>query len=392
MIRSVNKYLSSLLGGIGSLAFTGVCLSVLLFAFVSCGGKKTDVRQESESFLSYEQQDITRKALEYVDSLITSMTLEERVGQCLMPSVQALADPASLKLLNRYIDNYHVGGVVLMSGDLAGARALSAIGSEAGLPLFMAIDAEWGLGMRLVDAPVFPKNGKMSLNTEEGEMYDYGREISMECKEIGINMVLGPVVDIVSGNGGVIGNRSYGADPRLVAELGVAYAKGLESGGVISVAKHFPGHGSASNDSHQGVAKVYRDISMLDSVDLKPFREYINSGLSAVMAGHIRVRALDPDNNAASVSMDMLTSLLREEMGFNGLVLTDAFDMGGAKGFSAWEAVRAGADIVLCPRNIDKEYQNLLEAVIANKIDVSVLNDRCRRILFYKYIFGILVS
>ena len=203
-------------------------------------------------------------------------------------------------------------------------------------------------------------------------------------------MVLGPVVDITSVTRGVIGKRSFGDNPSRVSDFGVAYAKGLESGGVISVAKHFPGHGSTIIDSHKGVAKVKRGISAMDSIDLKPFKDYINLGLTGIMAGHIQSLALDPDGKAATVSMDMLTSLLREEMGFKGLVLTDAFDMGGAKGYSAIEALQAGADLILSPSNIKNEYNNLLEAVNNGKLDMKIVNDRCKRILFYKYLFHIL--
>lgn len=333
--------------------------------------------------------DLTSKALEYADSLLTIMTLEERVGQCLMPSIYSSSDSSTIRLLKKYIEDYHVGGIVLMQGNLASAKKIAKIGEEAKIPLFISIDAEWGLGMRLVDAPVYPKNGNLGKEAEESELYDYGREIAQECNLIGINMVLGPVVDLSNSKRGVLGNRSYGENPRLVSDLGVAYSKGLESGGVISVAKHFPGHGSTQMDSHKGTVKITRDITALDSMDLKPFKEYINSGLTGIMAGHIKAKALDPDGNPASVSIDMLTSLLREEMGFKGLILTDAFDMGGAKGFSGAAALKAGADLILCPSNIAKEYQELLTVVNNGSLDIKIINERCRRILFVKYLFNI---
>lgn len=340
--------------------------------------------------LRQEPNDITDEAYEFVDSLLTSMTLEQRVGQCLMPSFYSTADSYTIAVYKKYIEDYHIGGIVLMQGTLAAAKTLSEIGGESGIPLFIAIDAEWGLGMRLLDAPVYPKNGNIDKKSEETELYDYGRKIAEECKEAGINMVLGPVVDITASKGGVIGKRSFGDDPDMVSEFGVAYAKGIESGGIVSVAKHFPGHGSTTLDSHKGVARINRSISTLDSLDLKPFRNYINSGLTGIMAGHIQSKALDPDGTAASVSIDMLTSLLREEMAFKGLILTDAFNMGGAKGFSAVGALKAGADIVLCPTDIKAEYQNIINEVKSGNLDVNIITDRCRRILFIKYIFGIL--
>ncbi|MCH5239398.1 MAG: hypothetical protein J1F38_04185 [Muribaculaceae bacterium] len=332
-------------------------------------------------------QDLTVKAEQYADSVLTNMTLEERAGQCLMPSIYSSNDPSTLSLLHSYIDDFHVGGVVLMQGNVESAHKLSMIGKDSKIPLFIAIDAEWGLGMRLEEGSVYPKNSKMSKETNEAGMFDYGMKIAGESRNVGINMILGPVVDVVSSGRSVIGNRSFGSNPLLVSEYGVAYAKGLESGGVISVAKHFPGHGSTSVDSHKGVATINRDITTLDSLDLQPFRDYISQGLTGIMAGHIQSAALDPDGNPASVSIDMLTSLLRDEMGFKGLILTDAFNMGGAKGFSAVDAIRAGADLILCPSNVQEEYENLLEEVNNGNLDVKILNERCRRILFVKYLF-----
>ena len=367
-------------------------LSLAFFIFLySC--KFNSGKEEKQKEVSEEEKveyDITDSALHYADSLLQTMTVEEKVGQCLMPSIFSKDSRGTLNLYDKYIEDYHIGGIVLLQGDSKSAKLLSEIGSEAKIPLFVAMDAEWGLGLRLKDAPVYPKNGNIAKDLEDTELYDYGREIAKESRETGINMVLGPVVDISSNPRSVIGKRSFGDDPVLVSDYAVAYAKGLESGGVVSVAKHFPGHGGAYNDSHAGLAKLYKGITDLDSIDLKPFRDYISAGLTGVMAGHIQSMALDPDGNPASVSIDMLTSMLREEMGFKGLILTDAFTMGGAHGFSAREAINAGADLVLCPGNVEKEYTDMLESIENGKLDIEVVNDRVRRILFTKYLFGVI--
>lgn len=364
----------------------GICFFICLF-ISACERHKSessdsDLIEKNRGILV--SRDITERALIIADSILTTLTLEERVGECLMPSINSSIDPTIVSKLKKWIEDYHIGGVVLLRGDISSAKELCRIGRESKVPLFMAIDAEWGLGMRLKDATVYPKNGNLGRDIGEIYLYDYGQKIAKECKEIGINMVLGPVVDLDSNEGGVIGKRSFGKDPDLVAEYGVAYAKGLEAGGVISVAKHFPGHGSAYSDSHLGVARLNKNISALDTMDLKPFKDYINSGLSGIMAGHIRALSLDPSGVAASVSMDILSSLLREELGFNGLILTDAFDMGGAKGFSASDALRAGADIILCPLDIEKEFREVLNGVYTGELDINLLNERVRRILFFK--------
>lgn len=334
------------------------------------------------------KQDISLSAISKADSLLVAMTLEERVGQVLMPSIPSLQDEYTIDKLKKYIKDYHVGGLVLMNGDLSSAKKIAEIGEEAVVPLFIAIDAEWGLGMRLSDAAIYPKNGNLPDTVSETAMYDYGRKIAAECKNTGINMVLGPVIDLNSVKGGIIGKRSFGSDPEKVSQLGVSYAKGLESGGIISVAKHFPGHGASVNDSHKGVVRIQRSINLLDSTDLKPFRDYISSGLSGIMAGHLSVPALDPEGTPASVSLDILSSLLREEMRFKGLIFTDAFNMEGIKGFTSTDALKAGADIILCPVDVGKDYNTLLSEIEDGNLSLEIINDRCRRILFYKILMN----
>lgn len=366
-----------------------LCLALVIGLSLSCKRESRNQENEQEYISLNSVHDITRAAVEYADSILTTMTLEERIGQCLMPSINANTERVNLNKYKRYIRDFHIGGIVLLKGNVSAAKKLSEIGRDSEIPLFIAIDAEWGLGMRLEDAQVFPMNGKIRKGTEDISLYDYGQEIAKECRKIGINMVLGPVLDISSNKEGYIRNRSFGQDPKTVSEYGVAYAKGLESGGVMSVAKHFPGHGNVSTDTHKEAARLNKNITALDSTDLKPFKDYVNEGLNGVMAGHIQAPGLDPGGSVASVSMDILTSLLREEMGFKGLILTDAFNMGGAKGSTPTDALKAGADLVLCPDDVEKEYKEILKNVTSGKIALSIIDEHCRRILFTKYIFGI---
>ena len=362
---------------------------VLCFLFSQCGVKQPKVEEE-EITVSIHSKDLTDGLTLKADSILSGMTLEERVGQCLMPSIPSSSETHNVQTLQKWIQDYHIGGVVLHKGDLTSAKLLSEIGEDARIPLLVGIDAEWGLGMRLEDAPKYPKNGNITKESGEVALFDYGQQIARECKEIGINLVLGPVIDVTSRRTGIIGTRSFGGDPELVSAFGIAYAKGVESGGIISVAKHFPGHGGANQDSHYETAKLNRSLSALDTIDLTPFRNYISSGLSGIMAGHIQIPAIDPERKPASVSYFILTDLLQGEMGFQGLVLTDAFDMGGIKEYRASDALRAGADIILCPKDIAEEYKNLLNEVKKETLDLRIINDRCRKILFYKLIFAIM--
>lgn len=372
----------------GFIIFYWLLLLPIIFA---CG--KTNVKEDKEERIQEIDEitlyDLTLKAENLADSVLKSMTLEEKIGQCLMPSINSESDPYTLNFIAELIDRHHIGGVVLLKGDMESAKKISSLGASAKVPLFISIDAEWGLGMRLKDAPCFPKNGRINKDVDETLMFDYGREVADECRKTGINMVLGPVVDLSGLRRGVIGSRSFGTDPQRVADLSVAYAKGLESGGVISVAKHFPGHGSSTIDSHKGVAKVTRTISALDTLDFLPFRKYINSGLTGVMAGHIQVPALTPTREPAAVSPEILTGLLREEMGFKGLIMTDAFNMGGAKGFSGSQALAAGADIILCPDDLPKIIREIELQLENGELEESLIEEKCRRVLFTKALFGL---
>ena len=333
--------------------------------------------------------DITSMVMARADSVLTSLTLDQKVGQCFMPAIYASDDSLTMKRFRGYMSDLHVGGVVLLKGDLTSAAVMSAAGASAEVPLMMAIDAEWGLGMRLTDAPDFPRNGKLGPGADESLLFDYGVEVARECRRIGINMVLGPVVDVTENPNGVIGSRSFGSDPRRVADLGVAYARGLESGRVISVAKHFPGHGSPRGDSHKSLPVIRRSLHQLDSIDLYPFRSYIDAGLSGVMVGHLAVPAIDPEGLPAAVSPVVIRGLLRNELGFSGLVLTDALNMGGVEGYASSAALVAGADIVVAPANTAQEIHNVVESVRRGEIGVEIINDRCRRILFYKILAGV---
>lgn len=332
------------------------------------------------------RNDVTAELWQRADSTLAGMTLRAKAAQCLMPTIYAVSDLEGMARLEYYRDSLKAGGIVLLKGDLKSAAALSRASQHGDVPMFVAIDAEWGLAMRLADAPVFPRNGRLGPYVDESDMYDYGAEVARECRRTGIDMVLGPVLDVARSRRGIGWSRSFGDDPLRVSELGTAYARGLESGGVISVAKHFPGHGAASGDSHKSLPVIGLSMHQLDSVDLRPFRHYISSGLSGIMVGHLSVPALDSELMPAAVSPTVVHDLLREELGFGGLVLTDALNMAGANGHTAADAIAAGADLVLGPDDTEREIRGIVERVQRGDLAESVLDERCRRILFYKYL------
>ena len=242
--------------------------------------------------------------------------------------------------------------------------------------------------MRLSDEPIYPVNSEVGKTANEEEMFRYGVQVARQCSDIGINMVLGPVLDVADSLS-FMGRRSYGSDPVRVSDLAVAYARGLESRGVMSVAKHFPGHGGAHGDSHKRKPVIERTLRQMDSIDLYPFRKYVEAGLSAVMVGHIAVPAIDPEMRPAAVSEAVISELLLGDLEFHGLVLTDAMNMGGAEGNGADKAVKAGADIILAPADTRKEIERLVAAVTKGEISEADLDSRVRKILFYKMLMSL---
>lgn len=322
------------------------------------------------------------------DSVMATLTLEHRCARLLMPSIFATADIPTLRQLHHYACDVGVGGIILLRGDTTSVRIMTdSLRRWHRDDMFVAIDAEWGLGMRLHDAPVYPHNHELGAVASTEAMYDYGRQIASQCRRLGINMVLGPVADVVPDSvRSFLSERSLGSDPRRVGELVCAYARGLEDGGVLSVAKHFPGHGAVTADSHKSLPVIYKSLRRLTDEDLLPFRQYVQSGLSGIMIGHMAVAAVDGTLHSAAISEAVIHDMLRDDLDFTGLILTDALNMGGAGGAAPWQAVRAGADLVLSPLDTDRAAADLTHSVIAARLDIKKVDTACRRILRYLFL------
>lgn len=362
-----------------------VCALIL---FMSCGrgserGPGSAMREAGPAAVP----DLTAVAWQWADSVTASMDLERKVAQLFMPAVYSSSDLWTLRQVAEY-GRMGMGGIILLKGDSRGAAALAdTLQKISGVPPFVAVDAEWGLAMRLVDAPAFPANRNIGPEADDRIMFDYGRELAAECRRLGINMVLGPVLD-VDGGAGFMGKRSFGGDPRRVAELGIAYARGLEAGNVISVAKHFPGHGAVSTDSHKGKGVLARSLHEMDSLDLYPFRRWVEQRLTGVMVGHLAVPSIDSRMLPAAVSPAVINGLLRGELGFEGLVLTDALSMKGAEGSGSDRALVAGADIIVAPDDTEKGIREITDAVRSGAVRESRLDASVSRILFHKYLLS----
>ena len=332
--------------------------------------------------------------------VLAGLTLEEKVGQVLMPRAPAefrhVADPERRELLEMAKAG-RLGGVVVFAGSPEGTREITtALQGAAPLPVLVAADYEWGTPMRTAGGVRFPPAMQAAASPDPAALERQGRIVAREARAVGVHLVLAPVLDVLrSASSAVIGTRSFGADPDLVAELGVAFLRGVEAGGALATAKHFPGHGGTAADSHHRLARVPADREHLEAVDLAPFRAAVDAGVSAVMPGHLAVPALDGrDDRPAVLSPEILEGVLRSEMGFAGLVVSDALEMEGARagrfdGEVAALALGAGVDVILVPRDPVVAHGALVRAVRAGRLDEGRLDEAVRQVLEAKARLGL---
>lgn len=342
-------------------------------------------------FIANAQSDEDR----WVDSVYNSLTTKQRVGQLInvranLPNEQYLPDVQQL------IKEYNIGGVTFFRTDATPLLVqVNKWQSIAQTPLMVGIDGEWGLGMRLNDGISYPYQMTLGAIQNQSLIGEMGRQIAEQCRRIGINIDFAPDIDVNNEpTNPVIGMRSFGEDPKEVAERGLQYALALQNNGVLPTMKHFPGHGDTKTDSHETLPKVNKKLSEIKKTELYPFDYLIDNGVSGVMVGHLYMPAIEPvENLSSSISKNVVTNLLKNEMGFKGIIFSDAMEMKGAyKGIDpdsvGLRAIMAGVDVVLMPINPEKTIQ-----IIVNQADnaevASRIEESCKKILRYKYRLGI---
>lgn len=330
----------------------------------------------------------------WVDSLMNCLSVKEKIGQLFVYTIAPVETKRNLALLHQAVNTYKVGGLLFSGGKLQGQVALTNRAQrEARVPLMITFDGEWGLSMRLRGTPVFPRNMVLGSIQDNQLIYAYGREVARQCRELGVQVNFAPVADVnINPQNPVINTRSFGQDPGQVAAKMVAYGLGLEAGGVLSVCKHFPGHGDTDVDSHKALPLLPFTRERLDSVELYPFKEAIRSGLGAVMVGHLQVPALDPTAGMpASLSRKIVSDLLTDELGFKGLIFTDALAMNGVSTRTqvSLEALKAGNDVVLSPPKLKEEMEAVYRAVEQGELSMQEIDAKCRKVLTYKYALGL---
>lgn len=359
----------------------------------SIGIDVIDSTAVAEQYMSVSDID-PEGAARWADSVMNGLSVRQRVAQLFVPRLDIFPNAAGFGQLKNMVVKEQVGGILLGKGSIDGyAELINKAQEEASVPLMITLDGEWGLAMRVAGTPKFPSNVALGASRDASLMVEYGREMARQCREMGIQVNFAPVLDVNSNpSNPVIGYRSFGEDASLVGLLGSAYCMGLEDGGVMSVGKHFPGHGDTSIDSHKALPTICHDITTLQNVDFLPFVNAISSGMSGIMVGHLKVPALDTSGTPASMSKDITTRWLQDSLGFDGLVFTDALAMKGAAGTGENNCVRAflaGADVLLGSLNPSADIRALMAAVESGKISRDEVDRRCRKMLEYKYRLGL---
>jgi beta-glucosidase-like glycosyl hydrolase/CubicO group peptidase (beta-lactamase class C family) len=333
----------------------------------------------------------------WVDSVYNSLTLEQRIAQLLVVRVWAWKDSIYNDSIVRVVNGNHAGGICIFRGSpVKQVHLTNRLQQTARTPLLVTTDAEWGLGMRLDSAFSFPRQMALGAIGNDSLIYEMGRLVAKGCRRMGIQANFAPVADVNNNpDNPVIGFRSFGENPALVAAKSSLYMKGMQREGIMTSAKHFPGHGDTGSDSHLTLPVISQTRERLDSVELLPFRRLIRDGVDGVMIAHLYVPCLDSAGNTpTTLSEKVVTGLLKDQLGFRGYVITDALDMQGVTKFYKpgeieVKALLAGNDILLLPQHVDIAIQGIKTAVDSGIIPDSLLAYKCRRILSLKYRLGL---
>jgi len=391
-----------------------MCTRILLIIFLSFMLAPSSVifaKDKPEKFLTAAPIKLNRDGEKWAEKTLKSLSPEEKVGQLFMIWVRAqflnVEDPIFLQLRDS-INKYHVGSfamtvnvdgpILLRNQPYEAASLLNRLQSESRLPLIIAADFERGVSMRLHGTTVFPHPMAYGATGNLQFAEAFGRITAEESRAVGVHWNFFPDADVNSNPANpIINTRSFGEDPKQVGDMVAAYIRGAHAGGMMTTAKHFPGHGDSATDSHLGVARVTGDLARLNSVELPPFRAAIEAGVDAVMVAHVSIPALEPDpNRVATTSTAVVTDLLKKQMGFKGIVVTDALDMAGLTrlyandiGRAAVESFKAGNDWLIIPADMDASYRSMVAAVKSGEISQARLDESVLKILKAKAALGL---
>jgi beta-N-acetylhexosaminidase len=372
------------------LLFFGVTFILYTAKSESKFNKKVSVKSEINNETSI-------SATYWTDSVLNSLSLTERIAQLLMVKVFPEQDSVRFCELIEQIQLYNIGSVIFFkTGPVQLANTCNKLQLLAKTPLFVGLDGEWGLAMRLDSTMKYPKQMMLGAVDDNSLIYQMGTDIAWQCKRIGIHTNFAPVVDINSNpKNPVINTRSFGENKENVLEKATAYMLGLQDNHVIATAKHFPGHGDTETDSHLDLPIIPYSFQRIDSVELYPYKELIASGIKGIMVAHLNVPGIDSTPNLPSTLSPLIVNeLLKKQMNFKGLVITDALNMKGVAKYGkpgevALKAFLAGNDILLMPEDVAASINAIQQAVDLNIISVDEINRRCRKVLQAKKWLGL---
>jgi len=341
--------------------------------------------------------DLIASQSHWVDSKLANMSIDEKIGQLMMVAAYSSKDQAHENELKQLIRDHHIGGLIFFKGEpVKQLRQTNTYQSLSKTPLLIAIDGEWGLNMRLKNTVKYPRQLMLGAIQDNSLIEEMGKQVAQQCKRMGIHINFAPVIDVNNNaNNPVINDRSFGEDKYSVAAKGIAYMKGMQDNGILACGKHFPGHGDTDVDSHFDLPVIMHDRARLEEVEFYPFKELINNGLESMMIAHLSIPSLDPTpNQASTLSKPIVTDLLRNEMGFNGLIFTDALNMEGVTkyykpGEVEVKAFLAGNDVLLFPTDVSTAVSVMKEAVSNGSIQAYELDNSVKRILKAKYKVGL---
>ena len=360
----------------------GICAMLLFFASVVWSGKS-----EERAINRMERQ---------VERTLKKMTTREKVAQLIVSQTDSyIFSEGHALMTDTLVGIEGIGGLLIIQDSLPRfLTRMNQLQEMSKIPLLVSIDGEWGPSMRFSEYPFFPQQMQLGALPSDSLIYEMGLAVAEQCQMANIHINYAPVVDInVNPKNPVIHARSFGEDRDKVTAYGRAYMKGMQDGGIIACSKHFPGHGDTEVDSHKGLPVLPFSRERLDSLELYPFRDQIQHGVEMVMMGHLHIPALD--SAVSSISYPIVTGLLREEMGFDGIIVTDALTMKGVSenmesAEIALAAYKAGVDILLKPGDIIASIDRLEEAMNSGECDIADLDERVKKTLRMKAKFGML--
>ena len=366
----------------------------ILFIFILSNNiafSQINEEMESTPFYVNQEQEI------WVDSIISSMSIDEKIGQLFQIDAFSNDRNSNKEVVENLIQKYHIGGVIFFKGNpVSQVKLTNHYQSISKVPLLIAMDAEWGVSMRLSKVKRLPMQMVIGATNNKSNSYSISDIIAKECKRLGVQMSYSPVADVnINPKNPIIGRRSFGENVNKVSEFSISSLNAYTDNGVLACAKHFPGHGDTSQDSHKTLPAVNASIERLEEVEFVPFRELINNKLPAVMVAHLRIPSLEPDTKLpSSLSPIIIDSLLKGDMNYKGLVLSDALNMKGASSFGSSvdvniQAFKAGNDMLLYPLDIANTIEEFKKQIKNGDIEIDRINYSVSKILMAKYWSGL---